>query len=151
MNTDRINLTLNKIEILETKLNNIDHVVGGHTDSLGGIVGSLREIRDVNGEQDLKLDRISKTTTNIPAAISLMNDKIDNFKMPEIKVEEKQDDVEITNPDVQLLKEMFETSQKLNEMILKTALSITEEKELNVQKNESDIEQGEVNQEENNQ
>lgn len=131
-NHDQSQILMNKIENLETKLGAIDTSIKDQKGTLKQINDqscmqkeALREVRDKSGIQDDHLNKILKTVNNIPATIMLMNDKIDNFTVPEVKVEEKED-IEIINPDAKLLKEMFEASQKLNEMILKVALSINE-------------------------
>lgn len=131
---DQTQILMNKIENLETKLGAIDTSIKDQKGTLKQInvqssmqKEALREVRDKSGMQDDYLNKILKTVNNIPATMMLMSDKIDNFAIPEVKVEEEKEDIEITNPDAKLLKEMFETSQKLNEMILKVALSMSED------------------------
>ena len=84
----------------------------------------LRDVRNQGESQSDTIETIARTINTIPGTMNLLTDQLSHFQESQISPVQEENDLYIDQPDIKMLKEMFETSQKLNEMILQTAIAL---------------------------
>ncbi len=110
-----------KIDNLEKKINNVDNAIDRNKNL-------IRDIRDSNDDDSAYKEDMKRKVNNIVGQYALLKDEIAKLNVakqePESQ-EDKKEELHIINPDRELLKDMYETSQKLNEMIYQTAMALS--------------------------
>lgn len=119
--TDDLCNLLEKIDNLEKKINNVDNAIDRNKNL-------IRDIRDSNDDDSSYKEDMKRKVNNIVGQYALLKDEIAKLNVakqePESQ-EDKKEELHIINPDRELLKDMYETSQKLNEMIYQTAMALS--------------------------
>ena len=119
--TDDLCNLLEKIDNLEKKINNVDNAIDRNKNL-------IRDIRDSNDDDSSYKEDMKRKVNNIVGQYALLKDEIAKLNVakqePESQ-EDKKEELHIINPDRELLKDMYETSQKLNEMIYQTAMVLS--------------------------
>ena len=119
--TDDLCNLLEKIDNLEKKINNVDNAIDRNKNL-------IRDIRDSNDDDASYKEDMKRKVNNIVGQYALLKDEIAKLNVakqePESQ-EDKKEELHIINPDRELLKDMYETSQKLNEMIYQTAMVLS--------------------------
>ncbi len=119
--TDDLCNLLEKIDNLEKKINNVDNAIDRNKNL-------IRDIRDSNDDDSAYKEDMKRKVNNIVGQYALLKDEIAKLNVakqePESQ-EDKKEELHIINPDRELLKDMYETSQKLNEMIYQTAMALS--------------------------
>ena len=113
------------------KITDLNKQLGFIEDDLKAQKDLLRSIRN-QGEDDIDSSKqITRSINNILGTVTLLKNDIENIKVSpeEVSKDTKEEEVEIINPDVALLKEMHQTATKLNDLILKTALMVAKKGE----------------------
>lgn len=110
-----------KLDNLEKKINNVDNAIDRNKNL-------IRDIRDSNDDDSAYKEDMKRKVNNIVGQYALLKDEIAKLNVakqePESQ-EDKKEELHIINPDRELLKDMYETSQKLNEMIYQTAMALS--------------------------
>ena len=119
--TDDLCNLLEKIDNLEKKINNVDNAIDRNKNL-------IRDIRDSNDDDSSYKEDMKRKVNNIVGQYALLKDEIAKLNVakqePESQ-EDKKEELHIINPDRELLKDMYETSQKLNEIIYQTAMALS--------------------------
>ncbi|MCD7808952.1 MAG: hypothetical protein LUH02_06385 [Erysipelotrichaceae bacterium] len=106
----------------DKKINDLQKQVDNYNDDM------KKELRDLRDSIEIQANNINdcyREVRSLPGHFTILSNKIDNIDITSVMTKEENDDeLEITNPDAKLLAEMYETSQKLNEMIYRVAMSM---------------------------
>ena len=119
--TDDLWNLLEKIDNLEKKINNVDNAIDRNKNL-------IRDIRDSNDDDSTYKEDMKRKVNNIVGQYALLKDEIAKLNVAKQEPESqegKKEELHIINPDRELLKDMYETSQKLNEMIYQTAMALS--------------------------
>ena len=106
---------------MEKKINNVDNAIDRNKNL-------IRDIRDSNDDDSSYKEDMKRKVNNIVGQYALLKEeiaKLNEAKQEPESQEDKKEELHIINLDRELLKDMYETSQKLNEMIYQTAMALS--------------------------